>query len=318
MIPISLENFKSLNFTPYEHNPVIVPFDGSPVTADPSILTPKESPDNMWHLFCHTTLGVYHFKSEDGISFKKVAKICGRAMRPNINVIDGRYYLFYEKTRSLIANGLNLFNLTEWESGIYVKESDNLNNWTKSRPVLTKANGLEKSERGTAVSNPFLLKINGKNRLYFSCGLTFIDDCGFCEPTHISYAESKEIDSGYIPAEKPIFSPDINDEYRNLCSGCLKVYQLSDCYIGIQNGLYERDGKSQSAILLFSSPDGTDFTFEKVLIEPGKEEWMAQYVYASHLVFNDNTLRLYFNARNNSGWLKGRECIGFYEAKILP
>ena len=38
---------------------------------------------------------------------------------------------------------------------------------------------------------------------------------------------------------------------------------------------------------------------------------MAQFVYASHLVRYNGEIRLYFNARDTSDMLKGRECIGF-------
>lgn len=316
MIPITVEGFKKLKFEPYAYNPVITPFDGSPVVADPSLLIPEQSPDNRWHLFCHTTFGVYHFDSDDGIYFRKVQKICRDAMRPNINKIDGKYYLFFEKTRPLYANALNLFNFTPWKSEIYVTESKNLHAWSKPKPVLTAANGYENSERGSSLSNPFLLREGDVNRLYFSCGLTFIEDCGFCEPTHISYAESAAADEGYIPAEQPILSPDETDYYRNLCCGCLKVYPVEDGYIGIQNGIYRKKGKSHSAIVLLTSVDGIHFAFAHALVVPGDKPWMAQYVYASHLVPCGNTLRLYFNARNSSRWLTGRECIGFYEAPL--
>ena len=68
-----------------------------------------------------------------------------------------------------------------------------------------------------------------------------------------------------------------------------------------------------------TSLDGLKFKFEKMLVEPqivhGKD-WMKQFVYASHLVKCGDTLRLYFNARNVSNNLTGRECIGIYEADI--
>lgn len=270
-------------------------------------------------MFFHTQLGVYRCKSDDGISFGKPQKITGRAMRPNINLIDGKYYLFYERTRTLIMNGLSVINAAKWKSEIYVRESVDLKNWTKPRPVITNTRDYEKSERGISISNPFLLRENGKNRLYYSCGLTFIKDCGFCEPTHITCAESDRITEGYVSRENPLISPDENNPYLNLCSGCLKVYKLSDGYIGIQNGLHEKDGKSYSTILLFTSSDGLDFRFEKVLLEPcisNGSNWMNQFVYASHLVRHGNSLRLYFNARDTADMLKGRECIGFAEAEI--
>lgn len=319
MKTLSINQIINADFKIHKSSPVLKPWGGSIVVADPSMLTPDVSHDGRWHMFFHTTFGICQCSSEDGIHFEKPQKITGRAMRPNINRINGRYYLFFERTRPLIFNALNVVNLAKWKSDIYVTESENLAEWSKPEPVITCTRDYEKSDRGTEISNPFLLRENGVNRLYYSCGMTFIKDCGFCEPTHISYAESNKIGSGYVSAEKPIVSPDKNNPYLNLCSGCLKVYKLSDGYIGIQNGIYEKDGKSHSAIMLLTSSDGLDFEFRKTLVEPdisGSNEWMKQFVYASHLVRCGNTLRLYFNARDTSDMLKGRECIGFAQAEL--
>ncbi|MBQ2846733.1 MAG: glycosyl hydrolase family 43 [Clostridia bacterium] len=316
---LSVSQIINANFKIHQSSPILKPFHGSFVVADPSLLTPDNSHDEKWHMFFHTTFGIFHFVSNDGIDFKKVQKITDRAMRPNINRIDGRYYLFFERTRPLFFNALNVVNAVKWKSEIYVVESTDLLHWSEPKPVITNTRLFEKSERGMSISNPFLLRENGISRLYYSCGLTFIKDCGFCEPTYISYAESKSINSGYVSAEKPLISPDKNNPYLNLCSGCLKVYKLCDGYIGIQNGLYEKCGKSHSAIILLTSPDGLEFEFRKILVEPamdGEKDWMKQFVYASHLVKYKNTLRLYFNARDTSNMIKGRECIGFAEAKI--
>lgn len=300
-------------------SPILKPFHGSIVVADPSLLTPDVSHDGKWHMFFHTTFGVFHFVSDDGVDFKKVQKIANRAMRPNINRIGDRYYLFFERTRPLFFNALNLVNAVKWKSEIYAVESTDLLNWSEPAPVITNTRDYENSDRGMSISNPYLLQENGVNRLYYSCGLTYIKDCGFCEPTHISYAESKDVAKNYVSAEKPLISPDKNDPYLNLCSGCLKVYKLKDGYIGIQNGIYEKDGKSHSAIILLTSADGLKFEFCKVLVEPAVvngKDWMKQFVYASHLVKHGNTLRLYFNARDTANPITGRECIGFAEAEI--
>ncbi|MBO5858865.1 MAG: glycosyl hydrolase family 43 [Clostridia bacterium] len=299
--------------------PLLKPWGGSIVVADPSLLTPDIAHDGKWHMFFHTTFGVYHAESKNGINFDMPQKITNRAMRPNINYIDGRYYLFYERTRPLIMNALNVINVAKWNSEIYVTESTDLKEWSTPTPVITNTRDYEKSERGTSISNPYLLQENGVNRLYYSCGLTYIKDCGFCEPTYISYATSNRIADGYLSAQKPIISPDKTDPYLNLCSGCLKVYRMSDGYIGIQNGLYEKDGKSHSAIILLTSDDGLNFKFAKLLIEPqvvDGNNWMKQFVYASHLVRYGNKLRIYFNARNVANPILGRECIGYAEAEI--
>lgn len=300
-------------------SPVLKPFDGTFVVADPSLLTPDESHDNKWHMFFHTTIGVYHFISDDGVKFEKAQKVLKNAMRPNINRIGDKYYLFYEGTRSLFMNALNVVNIAKWKSNICVVESEDLINWSEPKIVIGNTRNYEVSDRGTSISNPFFLQEQGINRLYYSCGLTYINDCKFCEPTHISYAESEGITEGFVSAETPLISPDKDNQYLNLCSGCLKVYKLKDGYIGLQNGIYEKDGKSHSAIFLMTSPDGLEFKFEKMLVEPAVvdgKDWMKQFVYASHLVRYKDKLRLYFNARNIANPIKGRECIGFAEATI--
>ncbi len=318
MIDITFDEFKNADFKLYEGNPIIKNPAESFVIADPSVLTPDEAHDGRWHLFCHTFFGVYHYESSDGISFTKKGRIVKRAMRPNINLKDGTYYLFYERTRPVILNALSLIGV-KWKSEIYCTESKDLSSWSEPYLVIENTRDFEKDDRGTAISNPFLIEKDSKYRLYYSCGQTFIKDCGFSEPTHISFAESAEINRGYISRTAPIISPDKNIPYLNLCSGCLKVYKLKDCYIGLQNGLFEENGKSHSAIMLLKSDDGESFEFVKPFLVPQKcknSNWMAQYVYACCLTFYEGRLRLYFNARNVSDNLRGRESIGIFEAEI--
>lgn len=315
---LTFEQLSGADFKLYKNNPVLRNPPSSFVIADPSVLTPDMCHDGKWHLFCHTFFGVYHYESSDGISFRKVQKIVNRAMRPNINYIDGRYYLFYERTRPVILNALSLIGV-KWKSEIYCTESADLKEWTEPYLVLGKTQSFEEDEHGSALSNPFLIKMGEKYRLYYSCGQTFIKDCGFCEPTHISFAESEYVTKEYAPRTAPIISPDKSIKHLNLCSGCLKVYKLKDCYIGLQNGIFEENGKSHSAIMLLKSDDGESFEFVRHFLVPqkcGESNWMAQYVYACCLTFYEGKLRLYFNARNVSNNLTGRESIGIYEADI--
>ena len=318
MKSITFDKFNNLEFKLYENNPILKNPLSSFVIADPSVLTPDVSHDGLWHLFCHTFFGVYMYDSADDVNFKKKKKIVNRAMRPDINYIDGKYYLFYERTRPVILNALSLIGV-KWKSEIYCTESVDLKNWSKPYPVIKKTRYYEEYKGGYAISNPFLMQINGKKRIYYSCGQTFIEDCGFCEPKYISFAESDNISSDYVSRNEPIIKPNKNIEYLNLCSGCLKVYKLKDCYIGLQNGIFQKDGKSHSAIMLLKSDDGESFEYIKQFLVPqvcGENKWMAQYVYACSLTFYENKFRLYFNARNTSSNLLGRECIGIYECDL--
>ncbi len=313
---LTFESISNAEFRYYKGNPVLKYTLPSMVVADPSILTPDKTPDNKWHLFAHTFFGVYHYVSEDGISFSKEKRVAQRAMRPDIKSVDGEYYLYFERTRAPILNALNSLGV-KWKSEIYMCKSTDLENWTEPQRVIGHTRDYEACKTGVAISNPFLIETEGKYRLYYSCGQTFIKDCGFSEPTHITFAESRFPHRDFVSREKPIISPDKNNKYLNLCSGCIKVYKLKDCYIGLQNGIFEENGKSYSAIMLLKSDDGENFTFVKPLIEPDKKyTWMAQFVYACCMTVYDGKIRIYFNARNVANMVKGRESIGFVEAEL--
>lgn len=325
MLNLTFEQLVNAQFKLYDGNPVIRCFGASTVVADPSLLTPDLTPDGKWRLYAHTLTGVHAFVSDDGISFRHTGRILPRAMRPDINKVGDRYLLFYERLQPLLPRAASLLG-GKWVSDIYVVESKDLTKFSEPRPVLTFGDPYERAgKKGHSLSNPFLLPTEDGYRLYYSAGLTYIPDCKFTEPTYICCAESEKPDRGFVRRDEPIIKPDdkrTGDRSLNaadLCCGCLKVYRLADCYAGLQNGIYDDNGQSKSAIRLLRSDDGINFTFVKTLLAPqmcGGSDWMAQFVYASHLVRTGDSLRLYFNARNTANILAGREHIGFAEAEI--
>ena len=135
MMNLTFDEFCKAEFTLYKNNPVLKNPFNSFVVADPSLLTPDKSHDGKYHLFCHTFYGVYRYDSENGIDFRRVKRILPRAMRPNINYINGKYYLFYERTQTLLKNALSVVG-GKWKSEIFVTESDDLENWSKPKLVI--------------------------------------------------------------------------------------------------------------------------------------------------------------------------------------
>lgn len=319
LLDLTFKELEEAKFELYAGNPVIRSGFFDPVIADPSVVTPDESHDGKWYLLAHSLVGVRVFSSDDGISFDKGKRVISRAMRADVKKIDGVYHIFYERLKPLLTRAKGLIG-GKWESDIYAVTSKDLTHFSKPAPVLTVDKTYERTEKkGHSLSNPFLLGEEGGYRLYYSAGLTYIEDCGFSEPTYICLAESAEPLRGYVKYPAPIIYPDEQSRFFNLCCGCLKVYKLKDGYAGVQNGIYREDGKSKSAIQLLYSSDGVKFVFVKTLIEPrvcAESDWMAQFVYASHLVKTGNKLRLYFNARNKAYMLSGRENIGFAEAEL--
>lgn len=323
MFNLTFDEFNSIDFKLFEFNPTVRRSGLSFVVADPSILPPDKSPNGKWNMFCHTFFGVERYTSSDCITWNRLGIIATRAMRPNINYIDGKYYLYYERVLPFFKKALTVIGAKKWHSEIYLITSDNLVNWSKPQPIIQDTTNYTHDELGVSISNPFLLEVGGKKRLYFSAGQTFIKDCGFSEPTYISYAESDSLTEGFIPLEKPILSPDKNNKYLNLCCGCLKVYKLKDAYIGLQNGIYlDEENHSHSAIMLLKSTDGVKFEFIKPLIEPQlckhNKKWMAQFVYACCLNYDkdSHSFFIHFNARNTSNIIFGREHIGYAIGKI--
>ena len=311
MHDLTFDTLYNAEFRLYEGNPVIRRHGFSTVVADPFVLTPDLTPDGRWKLFAHTLEGVFLYDSADGFAFGKGRKIVPRAMRPCVVRTEDGYILYYERVQPLVPRGLTMLG-ADWKSGIYAVKSRNLVDFSEPFPVLTYDRPYEQTgRRGHSLSNPYVIPDRGGYTLYYSAGLTFVPDCGFSEPTFICLAHSSRPDGGFVKRDEPLIRPDPEQPLFNLCSGCLKVYRMADCYAGIQNGIYRVDGRSESAVSLLRSDDGVHFTFARTLLTPARDGgWMSQFVYASHLVqAPDGALRLYFNARNRADVL-GVEHIG--------
>ena len=148
--------------------------------------------------------------------------------------------------------------------------------------------------------------------LYFSAGLVHVPDCGFNEPRHIGCALGNRPDGPFEMMEKPVLSPDANDQWNNLGAGSMKVLMTSDGFIGFQNGIYLNNGISGSAIRLMSSNNGQEWLpmTGQPILAPSGNGWMASHIYACDIQFFEDRWYLYFNARTTAHWTKGVEKIG--------
>ncbi len=317
---LKIADFKLLNFKLHSETPLIYPPRLTPLVADPTVLTPAESPDKKWHLFAHTIYGIYQYESDNGVQWElHKRRIVRAALRPFIFKEMDTYYLFYEK-----YTGLKLLFAflpgQRWFSRIEMVASKDLIYWSTPVNIIRPSQPFhEDSQLGRAVGNPCLVKINDTYRLYFSCSLVRVPDCGFNEPLHITYAESKQIDKGYDYADFPILSPDKDMPWNNLGAGSMKVLRCEDGFVAFQNGIYEHNGVSGSAICMLQSTDGVKWTYlrNEPVLAPNKEiPWMASHIYACDVkIFNDRVY-LYFNARNHAHWSKGSEKIGLAVAPL--
>lgn len=325
---MTTHEFLALDWHLLKEHPLIAPPGrlAGPILADPTFAGPDTSPDGKWHLFAHTIHGIEHFVSGNGEAWTHTGRVTGKAMRAFLVVTDGTFHLFYEQPRFQYADIMSLFHV-RWRSRIVRISSTDLVHWTL--PVVVLEPSLPwhaDNPYGASVSNPCVVEAGGKWILYYSAGLTHVADCGFEEPTYIAAAIAETITGPYTPMPEPLLSPGSDLPFCNLCCGSIKVAKLDDGFVGIQNGIYtDKKGKSGSALLRLTSVDGIHFAYVdggRPFFGPNEQGggWMRSHVYACDFrpVPAANAWYLYFNARNDWFWVRGRERIGCLTARMGP
>lgn len=310
----SIAAFVSLAWRVDPQDPVLRPALPSPVLADPTFRAPNESPDGRWHLFAHSLFGIHHATSDDGLTWSRPGLVIRRAMRPFLFDEAGTFHLFYEHPPrlGLLAPWLP----RAWQSWIEQRTSDDLWNWSEPAVVLEPTQAWHRRDSGgEAVGNPCLVRrAGGGYALYFSSSLVRLPDCGFDEPLHIGVAFAENPAGPYRLHPQPILSPSPVDPRCNLGAGSIKVIRLADGLVGLQNGIYrdETSGRSGSAISILKSIDGIEWEYAhpRAILAP-TDGWRRSFVYACDARPRpDGTWVLYFNARDDWHWTRGREAIG--------
>jgi len=307
----------------YQDEPILKPTFPSPILADPTFLFPESTIDHKWHLFAHNIFGILHYTSENGMEWSKPKSIVKNGMRPFIFQEKGDYYLYYEKYKPFHVL-MSWFPFRKWKSEIQVIHSKDLKNWSEPVTLITPTKDFHKNDKwGESVSNPCLVKItDNKYRLYYSSSLVFVKDCGFCEPEHISVAESHSPLGPFRLFTQPLFSPNINDPYVNLGAGAIKVLRWRDRFFGFQNGIFWNEVRksSGSAILFLQSEDGLhwDRINPGPILGPTGVGWKASHIYACDVRYSleEKLFIMYFNARDKAHWTKGKEAIGLFVGKV--
>lgn len=295
-----------LRWYTHPQNPLLTPPRLSPLLADPTFLAPGETPDERWHLFAHSVLGLHHHVSDDGVHWRREEGVVVRsALRPFLFREGGRYHLLYEKMEARLP-------WQPWRSHLELRSSVDLRRWSEPRPLLRPSLPWHFRGADQAVSNPCLLRVGERLRLYYSAGLVRLEDCGFDEPRYVGLAEATSLDGPFVPASEPLLGPDPADPLARLGAGSLKVLAVDDGFVGFQNPItLDAEGRSRSAIRLLESSDGRRFSplSDGPVIAPG-EGWTRSHVYACDVRPVSGALRLYFNARDDWRWTRGREAIG--------
>ncbi len=295
-------SLKNLRWEDHPDNPLIGPEFPDWMIADPSVLTPDQTPDGRWHLFANAILrGIRHFVSDDGIHWNAVGKGLFTGIRPFVVRREGRYYLFYEKPASIRR------------SVIALRHSEDLLHWSPARTVLSPS--LDWEGKGLVTNgNPCLIEHEGRFRLYFSAGWVFLPDCLFIEPLYIGVAEAEHIEGPYKKRHEPLIGPSDDPVWRrNMGAGSIKVLppKPGALWQAFTNSIFrDEQGHSRSEIRLLRSTDGYhwEVASKEPMLRYEDSGWKRALVYAMHGVHYEGEWRMYYNARD--GWFIGKERIG--------
>jgi len=285
-------------------NPLIHPPAGEELLGDPTLVPPADSPDGRWHLFANSLAGIHHHASDDGVAWERteLGVVGGSSMRPHVFFEDETYHLHYER-----FSGFG-------DSVIERRTSADLETWSEAVVALEPELDWETEPQST-VGNPYVTKLDGEYRLYYSASGAELPDTGFPEPLWIGMARADSVEGPWVKEPEPILGPSDDDRWRNHGAGSVKLLDetVDDLLIALNNGIYvSDDGVTGSAIRVLSSSDGLaweDVCGEPVLRPSLTEDWKQAFVYGFDTVRTEEEgLRAYFNARD--GWVPGAERIG--------
>jgi len=293
----------------YPKNPILEADKPGDWVADPTLVTPENSPDGLWHMFCCGGSGIKHYKSTDGISWNYQGLVDPEGYSPYVFVEDDSYYLFYHKG--------------SWsrEVRIVCRMSKDLKNWSESYTILKGDLPWEQGLLGEPyVRNPCVVKVHDMYFLYYSASYLLLPDTGYDEPVFIGVAISEEgILGPYVKACEPIMRPNPCDPWRNFGCGAMKVYYYEELnlLLGFENGMYiGKDSHTHSALHLLVSTDGItwfDSPYNPIL-KPEGDGWKKAFVYQCDVKRIKDRFYLYYNARD--GWRDATERIGLAICKL--
>lgn len=268
--------------------------------CDPAYLLPEESPDGLWHMFAHTAVGVEHLSSTSGLEWKREHLIVARGHSPCIFKENNTYYLFYE-----IHDRTSFFKKDDnslSSSRIMLTSSTDLLLWSEPKTILDseKITRAQYKNGPVRISRPQIIEWDGGYRLYFGAGETRLYDTNQKATARLMYAQSDYLDRDYRVNPEPILDIEPDSLYRNLATGSVHIVKCSDGVAAFECAFSydEEKRKSTTNLLLLTSLDGVNFTFNKLIQKTPTEGWASRYITSVDVRYkeSENSWYCYYSA----------------------
>ncbi|GHV66278.1 hypothetical protein FACS1894199_09360 [Bacteroidia bacterium] len=285
------------------------------VIGDPQILLPGKF-DDKWHAFFHGFSHdtkwhswFFHSVSKDGLHWTDASHEEGEIGVQYIFCDGDRWIQYYSATTEYKDPK------TGQQYHVVIRARTTTDFVTWSEPVTLVVPDLPKEREGPRIEarNPCVILLpDGRYRMYYSGGTVYLKDAGYEEPKYIYCAEADNPLGPFVKREEPILEPDVNLSFRNFGCGGFKVFGYKKGYVAFYNPIYiDAEGKSRSEIRLLSSDDGLQWKEADCnpIVKPDPNiPWRSAIIYQLDVVRWENSLLMYFNARE--GWRGGAERIG--------
>jgi len=285
------------------------------VVGDPQVLLPGEH-DGQWHMFFHSfgfagsdgkkRDGLWHMVSPDGIRWTRQSN-WEEGIAMHCMFRDGdRWIMYYTSVEPQVrAKGVS--------TNIRAKTTRDFVNWSEPVDIIWPESAQEREGKKIQARNPCMTRLpDGRYRLYYSAGTVWLDDCGFEEPKYIFCAQATNPLGPFQKTGEPILRPDAGMPHRNHGCGGIKVYGWGKSFLAFYNPIYiDTEGRSRSEIRMLASDDGLawmEAPSNPIIVPSNDGGWRSGIVYQLDAVCWQNTVRMYFNARDS--WKGGIERIG--------
>lgn len=310
----SLKTYNNLSWYPFIDGPILEAKLFIPRLCDPTFIMPENSPDNNWHLFAHNWIGIQHYISNNGLDWHSTKMIELRGHSPFIFFNKGLWYLIYEKHDSTPDN-LDWHEIKENKkkisrSRIEICHTEDMLNFSKPQILLDSKDvpfAKDKLQR-PRLSRPQLFydETNGY-RLFFGASHILMKDSKQKATLYFSMASSPSLLGPYKIEnnDKPLISPEADDEYRSLATGSIRIIPLKEGgYIAIECAFSwdKENNKSISTLVQLESEDGIswDYSKRKPLLSLPQNGWASRYITSCDIRFMDDDYCFYCYFSANS------------------
>lgn len=289
----------------------------------PSIVLPEDSPDGSYHMFTSSFFFLNHYTSTTALEWKKKDFFSPYTHSPQLYREGGVYYMLSE-SHDRQMESRKTKDVTKRGSKIYLSQSSDLDKWTEESVVLDakKISQASFRQRPSRIYGAHIVPWNGRYRIYFGAGDVCLFDSKVKVSSVLMYAESQFIEGPYKVNAQPVLSIAPDSAYMSLAVGHCFVYPCSDALVLIASSQYfdKKEKRSRSALLLFISRDGNEFSFVRPLFFLPDTPWANVALTSSCLIYvaEDDSFYLYYTASGRrKRMLPKTECMGLLIGRCL-